>query len=76
MLKVSLLQTPTVELDGQLLAFPYKRVEALLYYMLVQRSATRQELIALLWEGFDEATALRNLRNTLYALKKVLGKDF
>lgn len=76
MLKVSLLQTPTVELDGQLLAFPYRRVEALLYYMLVQRSATRQELIALLWEGFDEPTALRNLRNTLYALKKVLGKDF
>ncbi|WMJ85136.1 AAA family ATPase [Oscillospiraceae bacterium LTW-04] len=76
MLKVSLLQTPTVELDGHLLTFPYRRVEALLYYMLVQRSATRQELIALLWEGLDEATALRNLRNTLYALKKVLGKDF
>lgn len=76
MLKVSLLQTPTVELDGQLVAFPYRRVEALLYYMLVQRNATRQELIALLWEGFDEATAMRNLRNTLYALKKILGKDF
>ena len=44
--------------------------------MMVQRSATRQELIALLWENRDEATGLKNLRNTLYALKKALGGDF
>lgn len=76
MLKVSLLQTPCVELDGQIMAFPYRRAEALLYYMLVQHSATRQELIALLWESFDEATGLKNLRNTLYTLKKLLGSEF
>lgn len=76
MLRATLLKTPGVELDGKLVAFPYRRAEALLYYMLVQRSATRQELIALLWESFDEATGMKNLRNTLYTLKKVLGGDF
>lgn len=44
--------------------------------MLVRRSATRQELISLLWESCDEATGLKNLRNTLYTLKKTLGGDF
>ena len=76
MLKISLLKTPSVELDGQILVFPYRRAEALFYYMLVQCSATRQELIDLLWESYDEATGLKNLRNTLYAIKKVLGGDF
>lgn len=44
--------------------------------MLVRRSATRQELISLLWESCDEATGLKNLRNTLYTLKKTLGATF
>ena len=76
MLKVTMLQTPSITLDGVPVSLPFKRADALLYYMLVQRSATRQELIALLWENRDEATGLKNLRNTLYALKKALGGDF
>ena len=75
MLKVTMLQTPRIELDGEDVSLPFKRADALLYYMLVQRSATRQELIALLWEGCDEATGLKNLRNALYTLKKALGGD-
>ena len=75
MLKVTMLQTPRIELDGEVVSLPFKRADALLYYMLVQRSATRQELIALLWEGCDEATGLKNLRNALYTLKKALGGD-
>lgn len=76
MLKISLLKTPSIELDGRLIVFPYRRAEALFYYMLVQRSATRQELIDLLWESHDEAAGLKNLRNTLYTIKKVLGGEF
>ena len=76
MLKAVLLQTPDIELDGEPVSFPFRRAEALLYYMLVQRSATRQELVSLLWEDCDEATGLKNLRNTLYSLKKTLGGEF
>ncbi len=75
MLNITLLQTPSILLDGKPVAFPFKRADALLYYMLVRRSATRQELIALLWESCDEEVGLKNLRNTLYTLKKVLGGD-
>ena len=51
MLKVTMLQTPSITLDGVPVSLPFKRADALLYYMMVQRSATRQELIALLWEN-------------------------
>ena len=44
--------------------------------MIVQRSATLQELTALLWESYDDVTGLKNLRNALYTLKKVLGGEF
>ena len=74
-LKAVLLQTPSVLLDSQPVSLPVKRAEALLYYMLVRKSASRQELISLLWEDCDEATGLKNLRNTLYSLRKALGGD-
>ena len=75
MLKVTVLQTPTIELNGTPVSLPFKRADALLYYMVVRRSASRQELIGLLWESDDEAKGLKNLRNALYALKKALGGD-
>ena len=76
MLKITMFQTPAIELDGRPVALPFKRAEALLYYMVVRRTATRQELISLLWESCDETTGLKNLRNALYTLKKSLGGDF
>lgn len=76
MLSVTMLQTPRVELDGREIVFPFKRVDALFYYMVIRRSATRQELIALLWESCDDATGLKNLRNAVYSLKKTLGGNF
>ena len=75
MLKVRLLQTPGIELNAVAVSLPFKRADALLYYMVVRRSASRQELIALLWESDDEAKGLKNLRNALYTLKKTLGGD-
>lgn len=76
MLKVTMLQTPSITLDGVPVSLPFKRADALLYYMMVQRSATRQELIALLWENRDEATGLKNLRNTPVCPEKGAGRGF
>lgn len=75
MLNITMLQTPSIELDGQPVILPFKRADALLYYLAVKRSASRQELIALLWESDDEAKGLKNLRNALYTIKKALGND-
>lgn len=74
-LTVKVLQTPGVLLNGEPVTFPFKRADALLYYMLIRRSATRQELIGLLWESCGEAVGLKNLRNAIYTLKKALGGE-
>lgn len=76
MLCIRLMGNPSVTLDGQAVTFPFKRAEALLYYLVVRRSATRQELISMLWESSDETVGLKNLRNALYTLKKCLGGEF
>ena len=39
------------------------------------RTASRQELIALLWESDDEAKGRKNLRHALYTLNKELGGE-
>lgn len=75
MLTVKTLGTPRVLLDGKPVALPFKRAEALLYYLAVERSASRQELIALLWESDDEAKGRKNLRHALYTLNKELGGE-
>lgn len=72
---VNMLQVPTVLMDGSPVAFPFKRVDALFYYMVCRRSATRRELVALLWESSSEEVGYKNLRHTLYVLKKCLGVD-
>lgn len=75
MLTIRTLGTPQVLRDGVPVALPFKRAEALLYYLAVERSASRQELIALLWESDDETKGRKNLRHALYILKKELGGD-
>lgn len=75
MLTIRTLGTPQILRDGVAVALPFKRAEALLYYLAVERSASRQELIALLWESDDETKGRKNLRHALYVLKKELGGD-
>ena len=75
MLTIRTLGTPQILLDGVPVALPFKRAEALLYYLAVERSASRQELIALLWESEDETKGRKNLRHALYTIKKELGGD-
>ena len=73
--EVQLFQIPCVKLDGEAVSFPFKRVDALFYYLACQKSATRQELVNLLWEDCSEETGYKNLRHTIYTLRKCLGSD-
>jgi DNA-binding SARP family transcriptional activator len=50
-------------------------MEALLYYLLVTGEATRESLAALFWGDMGDNAAKRNLRNTVYLLKKMFSVD-
>ncbi len=54
---------------------PYKKAEALLYYMAIEKKATRDQIAALLWDSCDEATAKKNLRHALYTIRKIFHTD-
>ena len=55
--QIYVLQTPQILLDGEQILLPYKKAEALLYYMAIEKKATRDQIAALLWDSCDEATA-------------------
>ena len=74
-LKAKLFGTPRITADGRVLSLPYKKADALLYYLLLKRRAARSELIGLLWPDTDSQTALKNLRHAIYSVRKGLGWD-
>lgn len=72
---VTLLGTPQVSKDGQVLTFPYRKTEGLFYYLCVRRSVSRDEAISILWADNAENSARKNLRDAIYHLKKLLGEN-
>lgn len=68
-LNAKLFGTPAVSVDGREITLPYKKADALLYYLILKRKTTRSELIGLLYEDTDSATALKNLRHAIYATR-------
>ncbi len=72
---VNLLCTPQILLDDEPVVFPYKKAEALFYYLTIEKSITRDEAVGLLWEDNEESVAKKNLRHALYVIKKVFGFD-
>ncbi len=73
--EVQVFQIPGVRLDGQPVSFPFKRVDALFYYLVCQKDVTRHEMVNLLWADCSEELGYKNLRHTLYILRKTLGAD-
>ena len=46
-LNAKLFGTPAVSVDGREITLPYKKADALLYYLILKRKTTRSELIGL-----------------------------
>ena len=68
-----LLSTPAILMDGRPVMLPLKKAEGLLYYLALKKTVTREQAAELLWD--DAATAKKNLRHTLYAIKMAFGMD-
>lgn len=75
-LDVKLLGTPFVLVDGRRISLPYKKADALLYYLLRKGKTSRSEVVELLWPDTDAQTALKNLRHAIYSIRKEFGWDF
>ncbi|MGM0438085.1 MAG: AAA family ATPase [Bacillota bacterium] len=74
-LDIKLLGETEVKLDNKKIDFPYKKVEALFYYLIVEKKISRAKVASLLWGNMTDSKAKKNLRNALYQLKKSLKDD-
>ncbi|WP_026476718.1 AAA family ATPase [Alkaliphilus transvaalensis] len=74
-IEVKVFNTPTVFKAEEKILFPFRKAEALFYYLLVKGESTRDELVNLLWGEIDEETAKKNLRNAMYKIRKVFDLD-
>ncbi|MEA1939862.1 MAG: AAA family ATPase [Candidatus Caldatribacteriota bacterium] len=61
--------------NGNRILFPYTKLEALFYYIVINKKATRDELADLLWGNCNEKYAKKNLRNAIYNISKLFKKD-
>lgn len=74
-LNVKMLGRSKVKIEEEVIEFPYKKVEGLLYYLLLEKKADRNKVASLLWGDMPDSSARKNLRNALYQLRKIVGKD-
>lgn len=74
-ISVHLLGRPYVEVNGERVSFPYKKAEGFFYYLCVKKNATREEIIYVLWGSDNENVGRKNLREAVYQIKKLLGKE-
>ena len=76
MLKLNLLGTPQIHLDGVEITTQItgQNLALLAYLVITQDSYDRSHLAGLMWPDIGERQARANLRYRLYALHKVLGK--
>lgn len=70
-----LLQTPIILLDDQPILLPFKKAEALLYCLALSKTISREQAANLLWDTDDSQVAKKNLRHTLYTIKKVFDLE-
>ncbi len=70
---ICLFGTPEIRQGRETIHFPFRKAEALLYYLLVKQRASRDELTGLFWSELPDDTAKKNLRNAIYQIKKVVG---
>ena len=73
--ELQLFGKPSLRIDKRSIEISLKKSEALLYYIACEKRVTRDELVMMIWSDIDQATAKKNLRNSLYRLKKDLDLE-
>ena len=74
-LRCKLFGNPEITLNGQVVLFSFSKIDALIYYLSVTKSASRDEIAGLLWPDKNDQNAKKNLRNAIYQANKMLGVE-
>ncbi|BEP28018.1 AAA family ATPase [Helicovermis profundi] len=75
MFEIKLFGIPEIKYNNKKIVFPFKKAEGIFYYLLINKTVTRDELINLFWGDISEDIARKNLRNAIYRIKKELNSS-
>ncbi len=75
-IRICLLGTPLIEVDGRRVHVPRQKAVALVAYLAIrEHPQSREHLAAFLWPDETESAARHNLRNAISALRQSLGEE-
>lgn len=74
-LEVKFLGMPEIKYGHENISFPFKKADALFYYLVMTKKATRDHLVNLFWSDSEDPIAKKNLRNAIYIIKKKIGVE-
>lgn len=74
-ISVKLLGNPSVKLNNKEITFPYKKAEALFYYVCIHKRITREQAINFFWSDSSEEVGRKNLRDALYKIKTCINEN-
>ena len=73
---IKLLGSPEIRMDGQAVKLPFRQAEAMVYYLAVSGSVSKDRLCDLLWgDRYPEDKAKSSLRNAICVVRNRLGRD-
>ena len=74
-ISLNLSGAPSVLKDGKRVVFPTKKAEAIFYYVALVGQVSKSALELIFWPELDQLGANKNLRNSIYYITKIFGRD-
>ena len=75
-LKLNLLGEVYIELGDTRIILPFKKAEAIVFYLALEGPRSKEKIKNLFWGDKDERQASGNMRNVIYLLRKHLPNNF
>ena len=69
-IELQLLGKPSLKIEQNSVEISLKKSEAMLYYIAYEKRVTRDEVVSIIWCDVEQQIAKKNMRNSLYRLKK------
>jgi DNA-binding SARP family transcriptional activator/tetratricopeptide (TPR) repeat protein len=73
--KLHFLGEPFIEKGGRRLSIPFRKAEAVLFYLALEGRVSRETLKFLFWGDKSESQAANSIRNAIYLLRKLLPEN-
>lgn len=72
---IKILGYPSITINKRDVSFPHKKVEALFYFLMLEKTSSRDKLAFLLWDNLGQMEGRKSVNRALYELRRIFGKE-